>query len=268
MKSIIELHEPFTTAWQGQDPFEAVTKLEGDVFRALESRRTLRFTFADRSWFIKIHRGTTLKEVLKNLTALRLPVLGADREWIAIHRLKSLGVDTMTGAGFGQRGINPLERESFIITEDLSPTISLEDYCANWLDVPPSLKEKRRIIQRIAEMVRKMHGGGINHRDCYICHFLLHLPYHPTDDEMKISVIDLHRAQVRRKVPLRWRNKDLIGLYFSSLNIGLSNNDFLWFLKNYFAHQPLRVTLREEQRLFQQARTKAEKIRMRMARHA
>ncbi|MFT8210431.1 MAG: lipopolysaccharide core heptose(I) kinase RfaP [Symbiopectobacterium sp.] len=265
---MIELHEPFATAWQGRDPFEEVTKLGGDVFRALESRRTLRFTFADRSWFIKIHRGTTLKEVLKNLIALRLPVLGADREWIAIHRLRDLGVDTMTGAGFGQRGLNPLQRKSFIITEDLKPTISLEDYCANWLDTPPSLKENRCLIQRIAEMVRKMHAGGINHRDCYICHFLLHQPYHLTNDTLKISVIDLHRAQIRHKVPLRWRNKDLVGLYFSSLNIGLTKNDYLWFLKNYFAHQSLRITLKQEQRLFQKVRIKAEKIRERMARHA
>ncbi|PWC19850.1 lipopolysaccharide core heptose(I) kinase RfaP [Brenneria roseae subsp. roseae] len=265
---MIELKEPFASLWKDRDPFEEVKKLDGDVFRALESRKTLRFTLAGRSWFIKIHRGTALKEALKNLLSLRLPVLGADREWYAIHRLQSLGVDTMTGAGFGQRGLNPLQRESFIITEDLSPTISLEDYCATWLEKPPSVKEKRRLIQRVAEMVRKMHAGGVNHRDCYICHFLLHLPYQPTDTQLKISVIDLHRAQIRSKVPLRWRNKDLIGLYFSSLNIGLTRSDLLWFLTIYFDHQSLRTTLQQEQPLFHKARIKAEKIRERTTRKA
>ncbi|QUJ04030.1 hypothetical protein KCP78_18620 [Salmonella enterica subsp. enterica] len=34
----------------------------------------------------------------------------------------------------GEKGVNPLTRTSFIITEDLTPTISLaEDYCADWL---------------------------------------------------------------------------------------------------------------------------------------
>lgn len=265
---MIELKEPFASLWKDRDPFVEINRLDGDVFRALESRKTLRFMLDGRSWFIKIHRGTALKEALKNLISLRLPVLGADREWHAIHRLQSLGVDTMTGAGFGQRGLNPLRRESFIITEDLSPAVSLEDYCASWAERPPSVKEKRRLIHRVAEMVRKMHAGGVNHRDCYICHFLLHLPYRPTDTQLKISLIDLHRAQIRAKVPLRWRNKDLVGLYFSSRDIRLSRNDLLWFLKVYFDRQPLRVTLRQEQSLFREARVKAEKIRERTQRKA
>lgn len=92
-------------------------------------------------------------------------------------------------------------------------------------------------------MVRKMHQGGINHRDCYICHFLLHLPFEGDEESLKISVIDLHRAQIRNSVPRRWRDKDLIGLYFSSLNIGLTKRDVFRFLKIYFA-LPLRDILR------------------------
>ena len=38
-------------------------------------------------------------------------------------------------------------------------------------------------------------------RDCYICHFLLHLPFSGKEEVLKISVIDLHRAQIRAKVP-------------------------------------------------------------------
>lgn len=265
---MIELREPFASLWRNKDPFEEVEKLDGEVFRALESRRTLRFTLESRAYFIKIHRGTAFKEAIKNILSLRLPVLGADREWNAIHRLAERGVDTMKGVGFGQRGINPLRRHSFIITEDLNPTVSLEDYCANWRDNPPSVQEKRRLIHRIAAMVRDMHACGVNHRDCYICHFLLHFPYQPTDTQFKISVIDLHRAQIRHSVPLRWRNKDLIGLYFSSLEIGLTKNDLLYFLKIYFDRQALRTTLQQEQSLFHHARTKAEKIRERTERKA
>lgn len=73
---------------------------------------------------MKWHRGTTYKEVIKNLLSLRMPVLGADREWNAIHRLASLGVDTMQGVAFGETGWNPVKKTSFIITEDLTPTIS------------------------------------------------------------------------------------------------------------------------------------------------
>ena len=82
--------------------------------------------------------------MVKNLISLRMPVLGADREWLAIHRLQELNVDTMTGVAFGQKGLNPLERTSFIITEDLSPAISLEDFCARWKVEPPDFVLKRR----------------------------------------------------------------------------------------------------------------------------
>jgi len=262
---MVELKEPFRQQWQGKDPFVEVLKLDGEVFRALETRRTLRFEMMGKGYFLKYHHGTTLKEVLKNLISFRLPILGADREWLAIHRLKVLGVDTMTGVAFGQKGLNPLRQTSFIITEDLSPTVSLEDYCENWPQNPPPVGEKRDIIQRVAEMVRDMHRGGVNHRDCYICHFLLHQPYQHGVTPLKISVIDLHRAQIRQTVPRRWRDKDLIGLYFSSLNIGLTSRDIYRFLKIYFT-LPLRDILSQESALFSQAAEKAEKIRKRTIR--
>lgn len=256
---MVELKEPFLSLWKGKNIFYEVQKLQGETFRQLETRRTIRFDVAGQSYFLKWHQGTKLKEVIKNLLSLRLPVLGADREWNAIHRLQELGVDTMQGVGFGQQGINPLNRISFIITEDLSPAVSLEDYCAGWLQNPPSRNVKQALIERIAVMVRKMHQGGVNHRDCYLCHFLLHQPANFDNNAFKLSVIDLHRAQIRNTVPVRWRNKDLIGLYFSSLNIGLTQRDYLRFLKIYFQND-IRAIMHDELSLFSTYTRKTERI--------
>ncbi|EAM8895656.1 lipopolysaccharide core heptose(I) kinase RfaP [Salmonella enterica] len=262
---MVELKAPLTTLWCGKDAFEEVKTLQGEVFRELETRRTLRFELDGKSYFLKWHKGTSLKEIVKNLISLRMPVLGADREWHAIHRLHELGVDTMHGVGFGEKGVNPLTRTSFIITEDLTPTISLEDYCADWAVNPPDAQVKWMIIKRVATMVRKMHAGGINHRDCYICHFLLHLPFTGREEDLKISVIDLHRAQIRQHVPLRWRDKDLIGLYFSSMNIGLTQRDIFRFMREYFS-LPLREILQKESGLIHQADVKAARIKERTIR--
>jgi len=57
----------------------------------------------------------------------RLPVLGARNEWLAIQRLQRLDIDTMTLVGYGERGSNPAQRQSFVITEALEETVSLED---------------------------------------------------------------------------------------------------------------------------------------------
>ena len=69
---MVELKEPFATLWRGKDPFEEVKTLQGEVFRELETRRTLRFEMAGKSYFLKWHRGTTLKEIIKNLLSLRM----------------------------------------------------------------------------------------------------------------------------------------------------------------------------------------------------
>lgn len=262
---VVSLDEPFRTLWAGRDPFAAVEALQGEVFRELEARRTLRTEVAGRGYFVKIHRGVGWGEILKNLMCLRLPVLGAGNEWRAIKRLEQLGVDTMCGVAFGQRGSNPASQHSFIVTEELVPTISLEDYCRDWPAYPPDVVLKRALLRRVAEMARRMHGGGVNHRDFYICHFLLHLDPVPSPANFKLSLIDLHRAQIRNKTPRRWRDKDLASLYFSALDIGLTQRDLLRFLRQYF-DRPLRLILREEDTLLSYLSDEARRLQARYLR--
>lgn len=242
---MIELAEPFATLWRGSDPFEAVEALQGEVYRELEGRRTLRTEVAGRGYFVKIHRGIGWREIAKNLSTAKAPVLGAGQEWRALQRLHAVGVPTMTAVAFGERGRNPARQHSFIITEELAPTISLEDFTAEWTQQPPSPLLKRALIAEVARMVGTMHRAGVNHRDCYLCHFLLHTDVPIEPGSLRLSLIDLHRAQTRQTVPRRWRDKDLAGLYFSALGIGLTERDKLRFLRGYF-QRPLRELLRDE----------------------
>ena len=265
MSEQLFLDEPFRTLWAGRDPFVAVEALEGEVFRELEARRTLRTIVAGRGYFVKIHRGVGWREIAKNLVSLRLPVLGAGNEWKAIERLTKAGVDTMRAVAYGERGADPARQHSFIVTEELAPTVSLEDFCANWPADPPALDFKRALLARVAEMARRMHSAGVNHRDFYICHFLLHLDPAPSVETLKLSLIDLHRAQVRATTPRRWRDKDLASLYFSALSIGLTRHDVLRFLRGYFADD-LCAILAREGRLLRALASKAERLQQRYRR--
>lgn len=259
------LREEFQRLWQGQDPFAAVEALQGQVYRELDGRRTLRFELDGKGYFLKLHRGVGWGEILKNWSTLKKPVLGADQEWQAIAALTRAGVPTMTAAAYGERGCNPATRHSFIITEELAPTISLEDFSRDWLSQSPPPALKRALIREVAEMTGRMHRAGVNHRDCYICHFLLHTDTPPSPQQLRLSLIDLHRAQLRRRVPRRWRDKDLAGLYFSALGIGLTRRDKLRFLKVYF-HRPLRQILRDEAALLDMLERKAVKLQARFER--
>ena len=260
------LAEPFKSLWQGKDAFAEVERLDGQVYRELEGRRTLRTEVSGRGYFVKIHRGIGWGEIVKNLLTAKLPVLGAGQEWTAIQRLTAVGVPTMTAVAFGERGSNPATQHSFIVTEELAPTVSLEDFSLDWLTAPPAPRLKRALIQRVAAMVGGMHRAGVNHRDCYICHFLLHTDRPVTADDFRLSVIDLHRAQTRAAVPARWRDKDLAALYFSALDIGLTRRDKLRFLRAYF-QRPLRDSLRAEARLLAWLEGKAAKLYARKQRY-
>lgn len=253
------LAEPFRTLWRGKDPFVEVERLQGQVYRELEGRRTLRTEVDGRGYFVKIHRGIGWGEILKNLLTAKAPVLGARQEWLAIQRLHEVGVPTMTAVAYGERGANPAAQHSFIITEELAPTISLEDFTANWLEQPPLPKLKHALIAEVARMAGEMHRAGVNHRDFYICHFLLHTDKPVKAGDFRLSLIDLHRAQVRHATPARWRNKDLAGLYFSALDIGLTRRDKLRFLRGYF-QAPLREVLASQAALLGWLERRADKL--------
>ncbi|EKM94841.1 lipopolysaccharide core heptose(I) kinase RfaP [Stutzerimonas degradans] len=260
------LAEPFKSLWRGKDVFAEVERLEGQVYRELEGRRTLRTEVDGRGYFVKIHRGIGWGEIVKNLLTAKAPVLGAGQEWRAIQRLHEAGVPTMTAVAYGERGANPASQHSFIITEELAPTVSLEDFSVSWREQPPAPTLKRALIAEVANMAGTMHRAGVNHRDFYICHFLLHTDKPVTASNFRLSLIDLHRAQTRAQTPRRWRDKDLAGLYFSALEIGLTRGDRLRFLRDYF-RRPLREILRDERGLLAWLQHKAEKLQSRKLRY-
>lgn len=241
------LRQYFADSLKADVQFSDLMSIEGEVYREAPGRRTVKFERGGKAYFIKTHTGVGWQEILKNLLYLRAPVVGALNEWHGVHRLTDLEIDTMTVAGYGIRGKNPAKRRSFIVTEALPTSVSLEDYTQSWKLTPPNKPEqirfKRRVIKKIAEITRTMHENGANHRDYYLCHFLLDLPGGDYN-KMRLFLIDLHRMQLRRKTPIRWKVKDVAGLYFSSLDIGLTQRDLYRFMVAYRG-KPLKDTLEE-----------------------
>ena len=255
----LELSTPFKQEWKNKNPFIEAEKLQGEIFRALEARKTLRFTLLGKSYFIKIHRGVGWFEIIENLLRLRLPVLGAANEYFAIKKLENLHIDTMKIAAYALKGKNPARQQSFIITEDLINTISLEDFCADWKNHPPEFELKYNLITKLAHISRTLHQNGVNHRDYYICHFLLDISSKLDYNNLKLSLIDLHRAQLRDHTPERWCVKDIASLYFSVMELGLSQKDFFRFMKLYNACS-LRDCLTKHKDFWQKVEAQGQKL--------
>lgn len=224
------LNEEFAHNFQGADPFKMLLAMEGNIYRQVKGRKTVQFSLNGKSYFVKAHSGVGWSEIFKNLLQMKMPILGAENEWRAIHHLQELGVATLNAVAYGCRGWNPARRESFIVTEELTNTISLEDFCVDWRKNPPDFKTRIRLIKKVAGISQKLHNNGICHRDFYLCHFLMHSG---TTDSPELSLIDLHRALVKKKLAKRWIVKDIAGLYYSAMDIGLSSRDLLRYIKHY-----------------------------------
>src|SRR5690606_14930327 len=107
MSSELWLNERFRQHWQGRDAFAAAAAVRGEVFRALEQRNTIAFELEGQRYFIKRHKGTTWREIAKNLLTGRLPVVSARNEYIALTELGREGVVVPVPVAYGRRGRAP-----------------------------------------------------------------------------------------------------------------------------------------------------------------
>ena len=211
------LTEPFATKWQNLDPFKEVFSLTGKIYRDMGDRCTKRIE-------------------LENLLCLKKPILGAINEYEAIIRLSELGINTMVVRAYGSSGWNPATRVSFIITEALEPTAPLDEVYNPSTLKDLDINQRRKLVKRLAKITRIMHENGMNHRDYYLCHFLIEATKETKKNifiEQVISLIDLHRMQIRKRTPKRWKHKDLSALYYSAINSGFNQRDAFCFMREY-----------------------------------
>lgn len=250
-------HEKFACQWPAENLFSRLSQLEGKVFRELPGRKTFKFEMDGNSYFAKLHEGIGWREIIKNLVQLRLPIVSARNEWVATTRLRELQVATMTTVAYGEQGWNPAKRKSYIVTEALLNTVSLEDFCLEWKQQPPNVQLKRKLIDKLATISRTLHDNGICHRDYYLCHFLMHLEDGEPGDDLRLSLIDLHRALIKPNLNRRWIVKDLAGLYYSAMHIGLTQRDLFRFVRSY-QKTDLRSALSTQRSLWNAVNNKAD----------
>jgi heptose I phosphotransferase len=223
---------------QKSDTFEKAMQLQGKAFRDVPGRKTSQVTLLGKQYFIKQHFGVGWREIFKNILSLKKPILGAMIEVRAIQKIESLGIATTPLVAYGQRGCNPARLQSFVMTEDLGNIVSLEDLCAAWKSNPPDAAFKRKLIIATAKLAKTIHQNGVNHRDFYLCHLCLDAQNADQRDLTNINLylIDLHRVLMHNSSSTTANMKDIAALYFSSMDIGLTQRDYLRF-KMYYQQQ-------------------------------
>lgn len=230
-----------------QQSFEKLMAMQGHIFRKRDGRCTQLITLNERHYFIKQFSSTSWFKLFKSLFFLKFDEISNKLEYLTLKRLKQLNILVPAIYAFGNKpSINPTKKQSFIITESLlDHTISLTDFCNTWKLSPPSFALRNAVIKKIARITKNLHGNGIIHQDLFFHHFLLDndsvSSQHYSD--LKIYLIDFHRAFIRKKPRQRWMIKDLAGLYCSGKFFHSSKRDIFRFLKEYY-ELPLRTILK------------------------
>lgn len=205
----------------------ALAQADGTLYRQAAHRRTTRVAANGGVYFTKLHYGVGWREIVKNLLALKRPVLGARNEFVACQRLRACGVAAPRVAAFGVCGRNPARQRSFLVCNALTGMASVEGLAG---EATPLMR--RRLVVATGTLLRAMHGAGVYHRDCYLTHVFADIAQWKSG-HVALAVIDLHRAWVRQRLPHRWRRRDLAALLFSARPFRLTRSELLRFAAAY-----------------------------------
>lgn len=132
--------------------------------------------------------------------------------------------------------------ESFVLTRDFAPLISLEDIIRNTphlLAGPGHAPLRHWLLTAAGRYARQMHQSGLNHLDYNATHILVNRDAGPKDEEIAVAVFDLQRVATNRLTSWRWPIKTLAELNFTLPEELFSNEERLSLLTTYLGRTEL-----------------------------
>jgi heptose I phosphotransferase len=235
--SVDERHRDVLTRGGLQTVADFMAFSGGDVFKRLPARTVVRIAVESatgpRRFFLKRHTEPMRWGDRFRAWCSGFSTSWGRKEWDVIHALRREGIPTLTPVAAGER-IAGGRCESFVVTEALEGFEPLDALAASRYAsplAPTTLGEKRAIIRRVAELTRRLHRAGFNHRDWYLCHIFAR---REPDGTWQLRALDLQRVDRRRWRRRRWIVKDLAALNYSSPPGIVTATDRARFLKAYF----------------------------------
>jgi heptose I phosphotransferase len=230
--------ETFCQAFEqgGLRGFEDWMGLEGIPFEEVSMRAhrpvvAIRLEGVPRAVFLKRNYGPPRHELLLHKLGLVPPPSEARKEVEKLALFQDAGIRVPEVVAWGE-GHWKGQPGSFVATLDLE-ALPLERYLfRNW--TPPlgsaGLEDKRRIIEELAHLTRRMHQAGLVHRDFYFGHIFVS----ESTSSSRLAVLDVQRASQRPLWWIRSRIKDLASLHFSADPVYIRTCERVRFLKTYW----------------------------------
>jgi hypothetical protein len=267
----------FLVAEQFRQPLAALGMDSLEAVFAFEAGRTLAKAnigrFRRRLQFEVIPSGSSRPVQVYLKCYDRPPILSQFRNWFfhrrresfaqversAIDGLAAAGISTPRIVACGEQWGIFFERRSFLITEGVPDSRSLESKLPPCVDGPVTAatqRARREFISRLALFIRRFHETGYRHRDLYLPHIFC-------SDTGEFCLIDLARTS-RPILRRRFQVKDIAQLHYSAPAASFSRTDRLRF---YLAYVGGRRLLSQDRAFIRKVVRKAERMASHNRRH-
>jgi heptose I phosphotransferase len=185
---------------------------------------------------LKKHHVRSVRTWLSARLRLTPAMSAAECEARNAARLTRDGIDVMRLIAYGSKAHRDGLLESFIIAEELEgyreiPDLLRQRFPTTAIQTPRRDRDLDELIRTVADVARRFHTAGYNHRDFYCGHFFVR---EPAPGRFEIRLIDLQRVQHRRRWRRRWVVKDLAQLAWSLPGERISCTQRMAFMRRYF----------------------------------
>jgi heptose I phosphotransferase len=148
----------------------------------------------------------------------------ARREWENGRALENAGLRVAGRVAYGEDCGPFWEKFSFIITEAASGQ-TLEQFLGDSRD----RALRRRVLDRLAPFVRRLHEAGLASPDLFTRHIFVET----ADNEPRFCLIDMARLDRRKTLSARLRARDLAALNVTAPPGMVSPRERVRFLRSY-----------------------------------
>lgn len=235
-------------AASGLKAFESVMGVrDGRCLRALEDRENWRLELhhphhPPQPVYLKKHHIRTPVSWLRARLGVEPGDTAGRVEARNVRRLTAIGIAVMDLIAYGERLHSDGRLESFVLTGELTGYTPLDHLLPKRFPAISRRAARRDphlpvLIRQLAEIARRFHQSGYNHRDFYCGHFFVR---EDEPGQFDIKMIDLQRVQHRRHFRRRWIVKDLAQLAWSASEQHIGCTDRIAFMRHYLGVRKLR----------------------------
>lgn len=225
----------------GLDHFEAFdTFSNGALIKRIKFRSVIRFAISDRGrqrfFYLKRHRRQWSGWPLTRGRGFSSIFVSQGRiEFEHCELFRRHGLATVHPVIAGERHRGRFWVDSFVVTEEFTPFVSLEELIRNhpeFFEGEAGRRHKNELLQEIARQARWMHAGGFHHRDFNATHILVH-HNEGASKPFTIAFFDLQRVDTNPWSRWRWMTKGLARLNTTLPDPLFSDADRLYLFLSY-----------------------------------